>query len=158
MPLYLKVSILFHIKRCAVAPTAAVFERRISQLKFYLQVETGAEASRAFEDLLSRRPSLPAPSCGSADIAKVASFGSYFVQTWIVGTKGAPPKGWAMCFREAERHGITRSTNNLAENGNMKVNAASRADAVDTSNHAAFIRWFLLWAIESGLPITFSTS
>ena len=76
------------------------------------------------------------------------------MDTWIRGSGGSVPKGWAMCFRHAARHGLCRSTNMVAENGNKKLKRAKN-ESNTSDDHAEFMRWLWMWIVlESIAPVS----
>ena len=106
-----------------MAATMVAHNREMSTLLFLLgSSSTGPlPAPTNVRSLLKGASSLPM-AVGNADLlGKVQAFGAYFRSTWVVGTGGSAPAGWAIAHRSVERHGRIRTTNMLAENGNRKM-------------------------------------
>ena len=123
-------------------------------MKFYLSLFSVGEGDVDLDALLRTSPRLPSPSvAASTEHAALQSYGQYFSNTWLAGHNGSTPAGWAMCYRTIETHGLVRSTNNLAENGNWKMAHSLVESGVNSQNHAEFMQWFLRWASESGALI-----
>jgi hypothetical protein len=145
LPERLRWVVLGQVKATQMAATEPEHSSCFSKLKSLLGLGVSPKELRAS---MCTRAVLSAVIGEDDDLCALSKFGVYFKRTWIDGTGGAPPQAWCMAFRDVALHGVIKTCNMIAENGNRKINQAKK-ECNPNVDHVSFIQWLLLWMVEA---------
>jgi hypothetical protein len=155
VPENLRGLVISQIKATIMAAVVSEFEVEMAKLLSLLGQNVPSSELRKS---MCSSAVLPSAVGDPAAIGHLSEFGAYFRRQWIDGGKGRAcvKEKWAMAYRTVELHGVIKSCNMIAENGNRKINAAKKL-APPGADHVSFIKWLLLWMVEACIaPVVFS--